>query len=142
MKKLFFILILSITSTAFADSYVAFISNEYCPGKTYHSKTSTVYCKVTNANAVKTANVGAKVTPQEYGALKLALQNVIDLGIVPDADSSIAYSYDRWLVDSSGKKVGIITIQGWTNNEMNNRARFDIRFSLKGDVVSVEEKNM
>ncbi len=124
------------------DLSVEGLSEEACPQRKVVDRESTIYCKSINAAQVKTAKVGAKVTTEEYNKLGFYTGAAVDLGIVVDADSNTVYFHTRWLLDSKNKKIGIITMEGWVNSEMQSSARFDIRYNLKGQIVMATEKEL
>lgn len=112
------------------------VPSEICPD--LKEVKDVAFCKAQNSKAVLAAKKGDKVTTP----VKVIFYNAIDLGIIPDADSNDAFFYVNWLVDSNGKKVGYLTINGWFNTEMESRGRVDTRYNLKGQVVSIELKQL
>lgn len=140
LMKSVFGLVLTIFSMSVFAYYSPFdgVREEICPELREQKNADIAFCKADNAKAVLAAKKGAKVaTP-----VKVSFYNAIDLGIIPDADSNDAFFYVNWLVDSTGKKVGYLTINGWFNTEMESRGRVDTRYNLKGQVVSIELKQL
>lgn len=146
MKTTLALLLLITSFTAFARNTIAISIDDtvegFCPDYKMDTKNDIAYCKASNAKEVIKAKVGAALTDQELKALGFEIRGAIDVHLVPDADSDIAYFYTRWLVNSAGKKVGIITIEGWFNTEMDASERFDVRYNLKGQAVMVSSHDM
>ncbi len=111
------------------------IPTEFCADKNIDYKKDVLYCKASNSAAVIKAKIGKELTTVELKSLKFSTHNATELEIVADADSSTVFFYTRWLLDLNGKKVGVITIEGWTNSEMETSARFNVRYNLKGEIV-------
>ncbi len=139
MKSLLIALLLT-SASALAVSILNEVSNETCPGKNVDERNEIVYCKASSSRIVGMAKVGNNLTNAELTSLGIYRFSAADASIVPDADSRTIYFYTRWLVDAAGKIVGIITLEGWTNQEMQSSARFDMRYNLKGELVSISLK--
>ena len=144
MKALIAIFVILTSLNTFARSYSTFsdIREEACPDMYLDYREDVAYCKAENAKLVINAKVGAQLTKAEVLALKFSTWGAVDAGIVPDDSSSTAYFYTRWLVDMAGKKVGVITIEGWFNTEMEDSSRFYIRYNLKGQTVKFSAEPM
>jgi hypothetical protein len=135
------LLLATLVSTAQArNSRVANATSKFCPGPRYVEPTDTIFCRSENSQLVKEARVGGAISSEDLRKLKVTLVPAVEAGFVPDADSDTVYFFTRWLVNAQGGKVGIITFEGWVNSEMGQSARFDIRYNLKGQVVSASEK--
>lgn len=144
VKKLLIVLLALGTCSAYAQgfSYFEDVTEEFCADKKIDYRNDSVYCKASNSQVVIKAKVGATVTAAEYKKLGFYTFEAVEAGMVPDDSSHTAYFYTRWLLDGTGKKVGIITIEGWTNSEMETAARFDVRYNLKGEVVMASAKSI
>ena len=139
MKKYLLITAMVFGTSAFADLSYSFdvLSESFCPEKEISKDAETISCKASNAKAVKEAKIGDELTSKDYKRLGFTNSYAVDIGLVPDADSNTAYFYTRWLLNEDGKKVGVITIEGWFNEEMEDSARFYIRYNLKGEAVVI-----
>lgn len=139
MKKYLLITAMVFSGSVFADMSYSFnvISDKFCPEKELSKDAETISCKASNAKAVKAAKVGDELTSKDYKQLGFSNAYAVDIGLVPDADSNTAYFYTRWLLNEDGKKVGVITIEGWFNEEMEDSSRFYIRYNLKGEAVVI-----
>lgn len=135
-------LALSNFAYAYSNSYIEQVSEDFCPTAKYDQKNNRVVCESSNAESVLNAKVEAQLSESELKNLAPFGASVIDMGIVPDDSSDIIFNYTRWLVDSENRKVGYIEYQGWKNSEMESSARFDLRFNLKGELVSLEESTL
>jgi hypothetical protein len=84
---------------------------------------------------VKNAKVGAntKVPKALWGKVLSA----IDLGVLPDADTSEIYSYTRELLNEQGEIVGYYFIDGYNNSEMDLTLKMNSKYNTKGDLISV-----
>lgn len=144
MKTILSLAALLLASAAIASPYSALegVPEELCPEIKIDYKKDIGTCKASNAKVVLAAKTGAKITTEEYKKLKFEVYGPIELGIIPDADSNSAYFYTNWLVDTAGKKVGIKTISGWYNTEMEASGRVDTRYNLKGEIVQIELKEI
>lgn len=129
------LLSLASLSTFAATSPFDSISEKLCKDPKFDYKNDTVSCTADNAVEVEDARIGAKLTKKELSNLKFSLYDAVTAGFVVDADSNTAYFYTRWLLNDEGKKVGVITMEGWYNSEMESSARFDLRYNLKGEMV-------
>ena len=118
------------------------IDEKLCRNAEFDNKEDTVTCKAANAETVMTARVGKKLTKKELNDLKFDVYDAVTAGFVVDADSNTAYFFVRWLVDEEGEKVGVITYEGWYNDEMGVSARFDLRYNLKGQLVFASTAEM
>ena len=129
--------LLLLTSLTYAGrfSYFENVYPEFCPDKFIDYKNDAVFCRASNPQVVINAKVGPAITKDEYSKITFSTYSATDANIVPDDSSNTVYYFTRWLVDATGKKVGVMTIEGWTNSEMEDGARFDIRYNLKGEVV-------
>ncbi len=139
MKIIIALTILMSSLSAFAwpeDHVFDGVPEEFCKEKKIVSS-SVVHCKAANSEAVLAAKKGGDIISvpfNTYGA--------IDLGVIVDADSNNAYFYSKWLVDANGKKVGVLTINGYYNTEMEVAGRVDVRYNMKGEIVSLEDKEI
>lgn len=116
------------------------LDEKICPeAKEYLKNYESVVCKAANSKDVLAAKVGKALTRKDLKDLGLHLHDVITLGVVPDADSNSLYFYSRWLLNKDGEKVGVITYEGWNNEEMESSAQFIFRYNLKGELVSALE---
>ena len=143
MKSLIALSLLFSAFSAFAYSPFEDVTDEVCKRMKVDLKNDTAICW--GAKDVKTvlgAKVGNNLTAAEGTALGFYTLGPIDIGIVPDADTNGIFSYTRWLVDASGKKVGILDINGWENYEMESRGRVDARYNLKGEIVWMAVKEI
>ncbi len=116
------------------------MDDKFCVEKELSADEETIYCKASNAKAVGAAKAGTELTDSEYKKLGFHTAAAVDVGLVPDADSNTAYFYTRWLLNDDGDKVGVLTIEGWYNEEMEDSARFYTRYNLKGETVSIQSK--
>lgn len=132
------------SATAIARTYSSFdhVDPAFCPDIKIDFKKDIAYCKALNAAEVMNAKVGSHLTATELRQLGFHTYGAVDAGIVPDADSNTAYFYTRWLLDSTGKHVGVLTIEGWYNTEMEASARYDVRYNLTGETVMASAKQM
>lgn len=135
---------LSLSEAALAyQSPFSVLSEEQCPSPHYSASEESVTCRSQPSSLpVLNARSGQPIRPHEMRQLKFSLQSAVDLGLVPDPDSDTVYFYTRWLVDSQGLKVGVLSIEGWVNREMGRSARFDVRYNLKGDIVKITIKSL
>ena len=138
MKYLFGLLAL-VSLNALADDFHD-VSEELCPEIKVDRMKKMATCKATNANQVLLGNVGDSVKgPLPSG---FNLYNAIEIGIIPDDSSSDIYFYTRWLLDKSRKKkIGVLTINGWQNSEWRASGRVDVRYNMKGEIVSITLKD-
>lgn len=113
------------------------VDSELCPDMKVTGRDSFAICQAENKNVVLSAKTGANLTASESRVLKFNTYGAVDLGLVPDDSSDTAYFYSRWLVTPMGQKVGVMTIEGWTNSEMESSAKFTVRYNLKGQIVSI-----
>lgn len=118
------------------------IREVFCPTPSIDYDKDVLTCGVSNADVVISARVGKALTADESKNLGFFIYGAVDLGIVPDADSDTAYFYTRWLLNPRGEKVGVLTIEGWTNSEMEDSAQFRVRYDLQGEVVIVTEQSI
>ncbi len=132
--------LLLISGYVFADGRFDGVLDEACPEKVEDKHNDILYCAADMSKDVLAAKVGSSLNRQGLKELGFSTYSAVDIGLVPDADSSTAYYYIRWLVNAKKQKVGILTIEGWHNSEMDSSARFDTRYNLKGQVVSIEIK--
>lgn len=123
--------------TSFAYEFDG-VPEEVCPELKVDRRSDIAYCKAENAKVVLAAKTGEKLTAKDERNKGFYFYDVVELGIMPDADTSSVYFFSYWLVDKNGKKVGYKTINGYTNSEMEVSGRVDVRFNLKGQVVSME----
>lgn len=132
------LIFLSLSAQADYNDPFQDVSEEACPDRTFDKTNEILYCKAENSKEVLSAKIGGQFKSADLKKLGFFTYSAVDIGLVPDADSSTAYFYTRWLVNSAGKKVGVVTIEGWHNSEMESSARFDTTYNLKGQVVSIQ----
>jgi hypothetical protein len=138
-------LLLSIFSSignAYPKSRLEGLDSDFCKNMKIDYRKDIATCEAQSAAKVLRAKVGAHLTAEEIKGLGFYLSNAVDLGLVPDADSNTAYFYVRWLLNSKRERVGVTTIEGWYNTEMESAARFDVRYNLLGEAVKVVERPM
>ena len=135
MKTIIAATILMSSLSAFAHVFDG-VSEEFCRDKKIVSS-SLVHCEGADAQTV----LGAKKAGDVY-SVPFDTYGAIDLGVIPDADSNNAYYFSKWLVDASGKKVGVLTINGYYNSEMRTTGRVDVRYNMKGEIISLEDKEI
>ncbi len=145
MKTIIVLSLLMSSLTAFAwpdQSNLEGVREDMCKDIKIDYKTDTATCTASNAKAVLAAKVGGKIADASYAALGFHTYGSIDLGVVVDADTNEIYFYHRWLTDAAGKKVGVLLINAWENYEMRQTGRTDTRYNLKGEIVSIELKEL
>lgn len=113
------------------------VPEEICP-ELKEGKYDIAFCKADNSKAVLAAKTGNKLTDVDSRNKNFYFHDVVELGIMPDADTSTVYFFSFWLLDGNGKKVGYKTVNGYTNSEMEVSGRVDVRYNLKGEAVSIE----
>lgn len=97
-------------------------------------------CSARDAKSIIAGKVGVSLNDDELAMLDFAPMGPIELGIIPDADTNVIYSYVRYLTDKDGRALGILTIDGYANSEMGIMGRVDTRYNFRGEVVSIELK--
>lgn len=127
---------------AYPKSRLEGLGNDICKNMKIDYRKDVATCEAQSAAAVLRARVGAQLTPSEIQRLGFSVFDAISLGLVPDGDSDTAYFYVRWLLNSKRDRVGVLTIEGWYNAEMEASARFDVRYNLLGEAVKVTERPM
>ncbi len=135
MKTIIAVTLLMSSLSAFAHVFEG-VSEEFCKDMQIVSD-SVVHCTAANSQTVLAAKKGGDIL-----AVPFNTYGAIDLGVIADADSNNAYFYSKWLVDASGKKVGVLTINGYYNSEMDVAGRVDVRYNMKGEIVSLEDKEI
>ena len=144
MKAIIALTLLMSSLSVFAwpgDHVFNGVPDEQCPERTIVSD-SVIVCKSANTKIVLAAKKAGDVSAAEYAKLGFYTYDAVDLGVIVDADTSGAYFYTKWLVDAGGKKVGVLTINGYHNSEMEVSGRVDVRYNLKGQIVSMESKEI
>jgi len=138
------LLVLTFSSIGFSypRSRLESLAPEVCKNIKIDYRKDVATCEAQSSTKVLTAKAGAQLTPEEIKGLGFYLFDAISLGLVPDADSNTAYFYVRWLLNSKRERVGVLTIEGWSNTEMETSARFDVRYNLIGEAVRVTERQM
>ncbi len=145
MKAVLIGISLLATSAVYAQGLSYFfenVSEEFCPNKEIDYDNDSVTCDASDSGMVSAAKVGKELTYSESQGLGFYTFGAVDAGMVPDDGSHTAYYYKRWLVDSSGRKVGVLTIEGWTNSDLEDAAKFKVRYNLKGEVVQASASYM
>jgi hypothetical protein len=137
MRSLFFVALV-VASPAFASGpFTGLDLSEYCRGQRELDGGYQVVCtEAHNASAVRKARVGANTKLPK----KLSLPGVIELGLLPDADSSPMYFYVRRLEDSNERLAGYLTVEGWHNDEMGVKLQLTARWNARGQLVSAKVK--
>lgn len=117
------------------------VDPEYCPdfkvttvmGSEYlvcgDRATSDIFAAKADRNTI-----GPKRFRKETGNIYLS---AIDIGVWPDDSSTSIYRFGHNLITSSGAKVGYITIEGFTNSEMEARVQVTTRYNTKGEVAAL-----
>lgn len=145
MKSILAVSLLMSSLAAFAwpeSSALDDVREDICSAIKIDYKTDTAICTgAKNVREVLVAKVGDKLTPAEYKALGFYTYGAIDIGVVPDADTNAIFSYTRWLVNAAGKKVGVLSIDGWENYQMESRGRVDSKYNMKGEIVWIAIKD-
>ncbi len=135
-----FTILLSSLSALASSSVLDSVSNKVCRNKKIDYIKEIATCSVKDAKAILAAKVGMSLDSEEIAMLDFVPMGPIELGIIPDADTSVIYSYVRYVTDENGGTVGILTIDGYTNSEMGIKGRVDTRYNFMGEVVSIELK--
>jgi len=135
-------LVFTSIGNAYPKSRLEGLASDFCKNMKIDYRKDIATCEAQSAAKVLRAKVGAQLTADEIKGLGFYLSNAVDLGLVPDADSNTAFFYVRWLLNSKSEHVGVLTIEGWYNAEMESSARFDVRYNLKGEAVRVTERPM
>lgn len=136
------VLMFSSIGYSYPQSRLEGLASDFCKNMKIDYRKDVATCEAQSAAKVQRAKVGAQLTPEEIRGLGFNLYGAVDLGLVPDADSNTAYFYVRWLLNSKRERVGVLTIEGWYNTEMETSARFDVRYNLIGEAVRVTERQM
>lgn len=134
--------LVSSVGHAYRSSRMEGLSSELCKSIKIDYRQDVATCEADSARTVLRAKVGAQLTQAELQGLGFSTYGAVDLGLVPDADSNTAYFFTRWLINSKRERVGVITVEGWYNTEMEASAKFTVRYNLKGEVVKVSEKSL
>lgn len=110
-----------------------------CPGKKILDDGHVVECRGAKGfQDAKTANVGANISSASDVGIQTDVEGAIDLGILPDADTSPAYTYYRTLVSKkNGSVVGVLTTELWYNDEMGVKYKFKVRYTAAGKVAVI-----
>jgi hypothetical protein len=140
MKSILGLVLALFSLSVFAYSPFQDVPAELCPQLKSERNSDVAFCKADNSKVVLAAKTGAKLTDAEYKKFKFDFIDAVTLGIIPDADSNQIFFYKNKLVDGNGKLVGYKSINGWENYEMEARGRVDVRYNLKGQIVSIELK--
>ena len=136
------VLVVSSVGYSYPKSRLEALAPEFCKNMKIDYNKDVATCEAQSSAKVLRAKAGAQLTPEEVKGLGFHLLGAVDLGLVPDADSNTAYFYVRWLLNSKRERVGVLTIEGWYNTEMETSARFDVRYNLIGEAVRVTERQM
>ena len=142
MKSFIVLTLLVSAFSAFAYSPLEDVTEDICKKMKLVNNETGICWGAKDVKTVLGAKVGNNLTTAEYSAIGFYTLGPIEMNIVPDADTNHIFSYTRWLVDASGKKVGILDINGWENYEMDARGRVDARYNLKGEVVWIAVKDI
>ena len=139
MKQLFLFSLLAFAIQAFAyyDPFEG-VPTSICPGMKVDQRNVIATCTNYNPERVISARVGGPLSPQDLRTYRSKLLSPSDLGIIPDADTAVLYSYVRYVLNDRNMEVGIITIDGWKNNETGEVGRVDTRYNLQGQVISIQ----
>lgn len=145
MKTIFAVTLLAVTTVASAQ-YDPFrnVRDDMCLGIKKNLKTETAVCQgAKNIQEVMSAKVGKNLTAAEsdFRALGFYVYGPVDIGVVDDSGTSGIFSHQRWLLNAAGKRVGVLSIDGWHNYSMEARGRVDTRYNLKGEIVSIAIKD-
>lgn len=146
MKTLiaFAFLVTSVSAFAWPErSNLDGVPEDVCKGIRINYEKDTAICTgASNIKVVLSAKPGKNLTSAEHAALGWYTYGSIDMGVVVDADTNQIFSYTRWLLDGSGKKVGVLSIDGWENYEMEDSGRTDARYNMKGEIVWIALKSI
>lgn len=128
MKSLIFgFLFLSTSALAGGPFHDADLST--CEGARVARDGYSVICiGVANANAVKNAKVGANTS-----RLPRHLVSAEDLNLVDDEYGKFLYQYTRTLVNTAGRVVGYLNIEGYMNTESDEKFQLNTRYNLDGE---------
>lgn len=110
-----------------------------CPGEKILQDGYVVECRGAKGfSAVKTAMVGANIKSANEVGIHTEVSGAVDLGILPDADSSPAYTYYRKLLSRSGGTiVGMLSTELWHNDEMGVKTKFKVYYTNEGKVAVI-----
>jgi hypothetical protein len=136
------VLVVSSVGNAYPQSRLESLASDFCKNMKIDYRKDVANCDAQSSAKVLRAKTGAQLTSEEIRGLGFDLSSAIDLGLVPDPDSDTAYFFVRWLLNSKRERVGVLTIEGWYNTEMESAARFDVRYNLLGEAVRVTERPM
>lgn len=134
--------IFSSTGFSYPRSRLESLAPEVCKNMKIDYRKDAATCEAQSSTKVLRAKAGAQLTLEEIKGLGFYVFDAISLGLVPDGDSNTAFFYVRWLLNSKFERVGVLTIEGWYNEEMESSARFDVRYNLKGEAVRVTERQL
>ncbi|WPU66250.1 hypothetical protein [Peredibacter starrii] len=139
MKSLILLSLLAISTSAFSY-YNPFegVPAEICPGMKVDQRKVMAVCDHFRAERVLSARVGRPLSPQELKLNRSKLLSPSELGIIPDADTTVLFSYVRYVLNDRNLEVGMITIDGWKNNETGEVGRVDTRYTNQGQVISIQ----
>lgn len=144
-KSLIFVLTAVLFSASAQAAYIDGLIEEAC--KVVTKKNETVTCAARNAKIVNSAKADAKaITTAQYKALVKNGYNPVvtldarDLGILPDADTSLIYGYNRFLRDEYGTVVGVLDISGYANSETGDKIQLNLWLNLQGQITRASVK--
>lgn len=131
MSRLFVVLAL-VTAPVFADDYYSQISEKLCPGGR-EMRNEFVCTKTKGAFEASRAGKGRKLNRLPIDTL----DPIFDLGLMPDADTDVIYTYFNNLTNDEGRVVGYLQIIGLNNSEMEERIQANVRYTKSGKMASV-----
>lgn len=134
------LLLISAVSVLASSSVLDSVSLKVCRNKKIDYRKEIATCTAKDAKSIIAGKVGMPLDNEELAMLDFVPMGPIELGIIPDADTSVIYSYVRYVTDENGGTVGILSIDGYTNSEMDIKGRVDTRYNFRGEVVSIELK--
>jgi hypothetical protein len=112
-----------------------------CSGLRLMNDGDQVVCWGTDgAREIMRAKVGDKISTP---TTDMDIWDAIQLGVLPDDSTSVMYSYQRALINgTTGKKIGVMYIDGYQNSEMEVRVKITTRLNNKGRLVSIKVESI
>jgi hypothetical protein len=123
--------------------FIEAIDSRDCLHARFSDDGKTVICNVKRGgDEVMQARAGERLSKSESARTPAVsrAKTAQELHLISDADFRLNFIYTRWLMDVSGKRVGIVLFEGWENTETNSQILFTSRYNMRGELVSVSER--
>lgn len=129
--------LLMISSVSYGQSwYFEALDTKLCPNPTIRGNMA--ICKDRSGFAFLDTSNRFQPIPKLPTILRNSIYSAVDLGVLPDDSTDVAYSYFKTVFNRKGQHIGYAAIGGYVNSEAQFRIQVTTFYSLRGTLKAIK----